>query len=277
VELQRRWRLYSSCIRRIFRGFTLRTFACATLDGVARTGRLIMTRLRRSLPRTTHDGCPPGYQAILLSAHGTSDASAAAWPLRRPSCEGHEQTRLALVALRYDGGDRRLRGRRGCDHLGHCTPACAQGAKASTDITYWRSRCAPGRAAHALRVREITTNEHGMATGVVYTTRMASSNFSSPKSSWSPARIGTPRLLLNSPPVAFRMGLQISSGLVGKKTDVPSLRSTLWLCGRADRQQPCAADLPVSKQFLRDRSLTRLVRAMRSSSAVASGLWWKPS
>src|SRR5882757_7352639 len=39
----------------------------------------------------------------------TEDASAAAWPLRRPSCEGHEQARLALVALRYDGGDRRLR------------------------------------------------------------------------------------------------------------------------------------------------------------------------
>ena len=28
-------------------------------------------------------------------------------------------------------------GRARCINLGHCTPACAQGAKASTDITYW--------------------------------------------------------------------------------------------------------------------------------------------
>src|SRR5258705_265273 len=43
-----------------------------------------------------------------------------------------------------------------------------------------------------------------------------------------------------------------------QKPDVPSLRSTLRLCGRADRQQPCAADLPVEQAVLRDRSLTRL-------------------
>ena len=56
-----------------------------------------------------------------------------------------------------------------CINLGHCTPGCAQGAKASADITYWphalrarvelRTRC---------RVREISTNEHGLASGVVY-------------------------------------------------------------------------------------------------------------
>ena len=60
-------------------------------------------------------------------------------------------------------------GRAECINLGHCTPGCAQGAKASTDITYWplalragvelRTRC---------RVREITTNEHGMASGAIY-------------------------------------------------------------------------------------------------------------
>ena len=60
-------------------------------------------------------------------------------------------------------------GRAPCINLGHCTPGCAQGAKASTDITYWplairagvelRTRC---------RVREITTDEHGMAAGAIY-------------------------------------------------------------------------------------------------------------
>ena len=60
-------------------------------------------------------------------------------------------------------------GRAPCINLGHCTPGCAQGAKASTDITYWplairagvelRTRC---------RVREITLDEHGMASGAIY-------------------------------------------------------------------------------------------------------------
>src|SRR5260370_2467708 len=64
-----------------------------------------------------------------------------------------------LATLAYDGRAR-------CINLRHCTPGCAQGPKASTDITYWplairagvelRTRC---------RGREITTDEHGMATG----------------------------------------------------------------------------------------------------------------
>ena len=41
-------------------------------------------------------------------------------------------------------------GRAKCINLGHCTPGCAQGAKASVDITYWP---------HALRARvELRTN-----------------------------------------------------------------------------------------------------------------------
>src|SRR6202161_1227137 len=67
-----------------------------------------------------------------------------------------------IATTEYDG-------RAPCINLGHCTPGCSQGAKASTDITYWphairavvelRTRC---------RVREITTNEHGMASGAIY-------------------------------------------------------------------------------------------------------------
>jgi len=34
-------------------------------------------------------------------------------------------------------------GRARCINLGHCTPACAQGAKASTTSPTGRSRCAP--------------------------------------------------------------------------------------------------------------------------------------
>ena len=117
----------------------------------------------------------------------------------------------AIATTEYDG-------RAPCINLGHCTPGCAQGAKASTDITYWphairagvelRTRC---------RVREITTNEHGMASGAIYYDADGVERF-------QPAEvvivacngIGTPRLLLNSASSRFSNGLANSSGLVGK-------------------------------------------------------------
>ena len=116
-----------------------------------------------------------------------------------------------LATTEYDG-------RAPCINLGHCTPACTQGAKASTDITYWphairagvelRTRC---------RVREITTNADGMASGVIYYDADGKEQF-------QPAEIvilacngvGTPRLLLNSASARFPNGLANSSGLVGK-------------------------------------------------------------
>ncbi len=109
-------------------------------------------------------------------------------------------------------------GRAKCINLGHCTPGCAQGAKASTDITYWplairagvelRTRC---------RVREIVTNENGMASGVIYYDAKGEEQF-------QPAEVvivacngvGTPRLLLNSASSRHPNGLANSSGLVGK-------------------------------------------------------------
>jgi choline dehydrogenase-like flavoprotein len=109
-------------------------------------------------------------------------------------------------------------GRAPCINLGHCMYGCAQGAKASTDITYWphairagvelRTRC---------RVREITTNEHGMASGVVYYDSDGVEQF-------QPAEVvivacngvGTPRLLLNSASGRFPNGLANSSGQVGR-------------------------------------------------------------
>jgi choline dehydrogenase-like flavoprotein len=109
-------------------------------------------------------------------------------------------------------------GRARCINLGHCTPACAQGAKASTDITYWPVALRAGVELRThCRVREITTNEHGMATGVVYYDNDGIEQF-------QPAEvvviacngIGTPRLLLNSASGRFPDGLANSSGLVGK-------------------------------------------------------------
>src|SRR6201995_812691 len=53
--------------------------------------------------------------------------------------------------------------------LAHGTSGCAQGAKASTDITYCPAAIRAGVELRTrCRVREITRNEDGMASGVIY-------------------------------------------------------------------------------------------------------------
>ena len=109
-------------------------------------------------------------------------------------------------------------GRSKCINLGSCSSGCAQGAKASSDITYWphairsgvelRTRC---------RVREINVKKNDFASGVTYYDQDGEEQF-------QPAEIvivacngvGTPRLLLNSTSNEFPDGLANRSGLVGK-------------------------------------------------------------
>ena len=88
----------------------------------------------------------------------------------RRHLRGNEQARLALVAVRHVASPRpECEGRAPCINLGHCTPACAQGAKASTDITYWpRGDPRRGGAAHALPGARDHLDEHGMASGAIY-------------------------------------------------------------------------------------------------------------
>ena len=116
-----------------------------------------------------------------------------------------------IATTDYDG-----RGR--CINLGHCTPGCAQGAKASTDITYWPHAIRAGVELRTMcRVREITVDEHGMASGVIYYDAEGEEQF-------QPAEVvilacngvGTPRLMLNSVSAKFPNGIANSSGLVGK-------------------------------------------------------------
>ena len=118
---------------------------------------------------------------------------------------------IALATTDYQG-------RAKCINLGHCTPGCAQGAKGSVDITYWplalrqrvelRTRC---------RIREITTNAEGMASGVIYYDPDGVERFQPAQIVIVAANgIGTPRLLLNSASARFPDGLANSSGLVGK-------------------------------------------------------------
>lgn len=109
-------------------------------------------------------------------------------------------------------------GRAQCINLGPCILGCAQGAKASTDITYWpvavrqgvelRTRC---------RVREITVRPDGMADGVVYYDAEGIERRQRAEVVVLACNgIGTPRLLLNSRSRLFPDGLANRSGLVGR-------------------------------------------------------------
>jgi choline dehydrogenase-like flavoprotein len=117
----------------------------------------------------------------------------------------------AVASVDYEG-------RAGCINLGHCTAGCAQGAKASTDITYWPAAIRAGVELRTrCRVREITVRPDGMASGVVYYDADGKEQF-------QPAEvvilacngIGTPRIMLNSVSGRFPNGIANSSGLVGK-------------------------------------------------------------
>jgi choline dehydrogenase-like flavoprotein len=116
-----------------------------------------------------------------------------------------------IATTEYDG-------RAACINLGHCTPGCAQGAKASTDITYWPHAIRAGvELRPRCRVREITTNEHGMASGAIYYDPDGVERFQPAEAVIVACNgIGTPRLLLNSASARFPNGLANSSGLVGK-------------------------------------------------------------
>ena len=109
-------------------------------------------------------------------------------------------------------------GRARCINLNHCMYGCAQGAKASTDITYWPVAIRAGVELRThCRVREISTNEQGMATGAVYYDHEGVERFQAAHIVVLACNgIGTPRILLNSVSGRFPNGLANSSGLVGR-------------------------------------------------------------
>jgi len=109
-------------------------------------------------------------------------------------------------------------GRAGCINLGPCLMGCAQGAKGSTDVTYWPPAIRAGVELRThCRVREITVDAAGMADGVIY--HDADGRERRQKAEiviLACNGVGTPRLLLNSASKHFPDGLANSSGLVGR-------------------------------------------------------------
>ena len=110
------------------------------------------------------------------------------------------------------------RGRDKCINLGACTTGCAQGAKATSDITYWPEATRTGVELRPnSRVREITVDENDMASGVIYIDEDDNEQFLPTEIVIIACNgVGTPRLLLNSKSNRFPDGLANRSGLVGK-------------------------------------------------------------
>jgi|SRR5450830_36385 len=113
---------------------------------------------------------------------------------------------------------RNYQGRAACINLGPCNTGCAQGAKASVDVTYWPVALRNGvQLKTHCRVREITVDANGRASGAIYYDADGNECF-------QPARlvilacsgVGTPRLLLNSRSAQFPDGLANRSGMVGR-------------------------------------------------------------
>ena len=109
-------------------------------------------------------------------------------------------------------------GREQCVNLGPCNAGCAKGAKSSADITYWPIALRQGVALKTdCRVREITVDEHDMATGAIYFDADGVEHHQRAEVVIMACNgVGTPRLLLNSTSPNFPNGLANRSGLVGK-------------------------------------------------------------
>jgi choline dehydrogenase-like flavoprotein len=113
---------------------------------------------------------------------------------------------------------REYEGRAACINLGPCIMGCAQGAKASTDLTYWPAAVRRGVGLRTrCRVREVTVSDDGMADGVIYYDAHGALHEQKAEVVVLACNgIGTPRLLLNSRSRHFPDGLANRSGLVGR-------------------------------------------------------------
>ncbi len=118
---------------------------------------------------------------------------------------------MAIATETYDGRDR-------CINLGACGQGCAQGAKASTDITYWPHALRAGvELRTGCRVREVSIDEEGRATGAFYYDGDGREQHQAAEMVVMACNgIGTPRILLNSTSSRFPDGLANRSGQVGK-------------------------------------------------------------
>jgi GMC oxidoreductase len=128
-----------------------------------------------------------------------------------------------------------------CARRGTCMFGCPEGAKGSTDLTLWPAALQAGaKLVTGARVREITRNARGLATGAVWVDRDGAEQRAEADVVVLAANgIGTPRLLLLSE-------LANSSGLVGKRLMLhpymvcSGSTKTSWRAGRGRGERPCS-------------------------------------
>ena len=108
---------------------------------------------------------------------------------------------------------------RQCVRYGTCESGCPHGAKASVDLTHWPVAIGHGvRLVTGARVREITTDARGLASGAIWIDRDGEERRQEADVVVLAANgIGTPRLLLLSASSRHPDGLANSSGLVGRR------------------------------------------------------------
>jgi len=118
------------------------------------------------------------------------------------------------IATRNLGEDRGA-----CARWAMCTSGCPEGAKASFDVAMWPAAVAAGaRVITNARVREITVNSAGLASGATYFDAAGKEqHIAAPIVIVCASGVGTPRLLLLSTSSRFPNGLANSSGLVGRR------------------------------------------------------------
>jgi choline dehydrogenase-like flavoprotein len=106
-----------------------------------------------------------------------------------------------------------------CALRGTCLTGCPEGAKASMDLVFWPDALSNGaKLITGARVKEITLNQSGLATGAVYVDRRGVEQHQEASVVILAANgVGTPRLLQLSKSNRFPDGLANSSGLVGKR------------------------------------------------------------
>ena len=106
-----------------------------------------------------------------------------------------------------------------CVRRGTCMTGCPEGAKSTSNITYWPHALKAGaRLITGARVREIEVDESGLATGAVYIDENGRERRQQASVVIVCANgIGTPRVLLLSKSKRFPEGLANSSGMVGKR------------------------------------------------------------
>ncbi len=161
-----------------------------------------------------------------------------------------------------------------CVRRSNCLTGCADGAKASTNLTHWPEAIAAGaRLVTGARVREITIDAQGMATGALYIDRAGEEQaVRAGRVILCANGIGTPRLLLLSRSERFPDGLANSSGLVGRGLMLhPTAVATGVFEERFDTWHGPNGQLASSMQFYETDASRGFVRGSKWSMVANTG------